>query len=226
MRLKEAKKPTDQDFSPPSSSVLGHFLFSPQMVIASLLRKSDYLAFLSGAVQHPNGFLFCLCIAIRLRLPYRHLFLSEKLTKELLSMHMHSLNWLAILLAAISTMLLGFLWYSPLLFAKAWTREMGYDPNDKSKMDEMRRNAGPAYAGSFVAGLLSAVTLALILHGMRAESVHFGMMASFHIWLGFVATVQFTGALFAKQSMKLFAINTGYQLVCYLVMGAILVLWK
>lgn len=141
-------------------------------------------------------------------------------------MHMHSLNWLAILVAAMSTMILGFLWYSPLLFAKAWTREMGYDPNDKAKMDEMRKSAGPAYAGSFAASLLTAFTLALILHGMRAESLHFGVMASFHIWLGFVATVQFTGALFTKQSMKLFAINTGYQLVCYLVMGAILVLWK
>jgi Protein of unknown function (DUF1761) len=141
-------------------------------------------------------------------------------------MHMHSLNWLAILVAAISTMVLGFLWYSPLLFAKAWTREMGYDPNDKAKMDEMRKSAGPAYAGSFVASLISAFTLALILHGMRADSLHFGLMASFHIWLGFVATVQFTGALFAKQSMKLFAINTGYQLVCFLAMGAILVLWK
>ncbi len=141
-------------------------------------------------------------------------------------MHMHSLNWLAILVAAIATMILGFLWYSPLLFAKAWTREMGYDLNDKAKMDEMRKSAGPAYAGSLAASLLSAFTLALILHGIRADSLHFGVMASFHIWLGFVATVQFTGALFAKQSMRLFAINTGYQLVCFLVMGAILVLWK
>ena len=141
-------------------------------------------------------------------------------------MHMHSLNWLAILGAAIATMILGFLWYSPLLFAKAWTREMGYDLNDKAKMDEMRKSAGPAYAGSLAASLLSAFTLALILHGIRADSLHFGVMASFHIWLGFVATVQFTGALFAKQSMKLFAINTGYQLVCYLVMGTILALWK
>jgi len=139
---------------------------------------------------------------------------------------MHSLNWLAILVAAIATMILGFLWYSPLLFAKAWTREMGYDLNDKAKMDEMRKSAGPAYAGSLAASLLSAFTLALILHGIRADSLHFGVMASFHIWLGFVATVQFTGALFAKQSMRLFAINTGYQLVCFLVMGAILVLWK
>jgi hypothetical protein len=141
-------------------------------------------------------------------------------------MHMHSLNWLAVLVAGISTMVVGFLWYSPLLFAKPWMREMGYDPNDKAKTDEMKKTAGPAYGGSFVAGLLSAFTLALILHGLRAEDLHFGIMASFHIWLGFVATVQFTGALFMKQSMKLFAINTGYQLVCYLVMGSILTLWK
>ena len=141
-------------------------------------------------------------------------------------MHMHSLNWLAVLVAAISTMVVGFLWYSPLLFAKPWMREMGYDPNDKAKTDEMKKTAGPAYAGSMVAGLLSAFTLALILHGLRAEDLHFGIMASFHIWLGFVATVQFTGALFMKQSMKLFAINTGYQLVCYLVMGAILTVWR
>jgi hypothetical protein len=46
------------------------------------------------------------------------------------------------------------------------------------------------------------------------------------VWLGFVATVQLTGALFTKQSMKLFAINTGYQLVCYLAMGAILGAWQ
>jgi hypothetical protein len=52
-------------------------------------------------------------------------------------MHMHSLNWLAILAAAISTMIVGFLWYSPLLFAKAWMREMGYDPNDKARMEAL-----------------------------------------------------------------------------------------
>ena len=141
-------------------------------------------------------------------------------------MHMHNLNWLAILVAAISTMVVGFLWYSPVLFAKPWMREMGYDPSDKARVAEMQKSAGPAYAGSFAAGLLSAFTLALILHGLRAEDLHFGLMVGFHVWLGFVATVQLTGALFMKQSMKLFAINTGYQLVCYLVMGAILTAWK
>ena len=141
-------------------------------------------------------------------------------------MRFHHLNWLAILVAAISTMVVGFLWYSPMLFAKAWMREMGYDPNDKAKIQEMQKSAGPAYAGSFLASLLSAFTLALILHGMREGNLHLGLTLGFHVWLGFVATVQLTGALFMKQSMKLFAINTGYQLVCYLVMGATLAVWQ
>jgi hypothetical protein len=61
---------------------------------------------------------------------------------------------------------------------------------------------------------------------MNAHNLEYGLLIGSHVWLGFVATVQLTGALFMKQSMKLFAINTGYQLVCYLAMSAILTLWR
>jgi hypothetical protein len=141
-------------------------------------------------------------------------------------MHLHHINLLAVLVAAIATMVVGFLWYSPLLFAKPWMREMGYDPNDKAKMEEMKKSAGPAYGGSFLASLVSAFILALFLHWLRVESLHVGLMVGFHVWLGFVATVQFTSALFTKQSMKLLSINTCYQLVCYLAMAAILACWN
>jgi uncharacterized protein DUF1761 len=140
--------------------------------------------------------------------------------------HMHNLNLLAVLVAAISTMLVGFLWYSPILFAKPWMREMGYDPEDKTKTKEMQKSAGPAYLGSFVASLVSAFILALFFHWVHVQSLDLGLVVAFHVWLGFVATVQFTGVLFMKQSMKLFAINTGYQLACYLAMGAILSVWR
>src|SRR5258708_19624332 len=100
-------------------------------------------------------------------------------------MHMHSLNWLAILVAAISTMVIGFLWYSPLLFAKPWMKEMGYDPSDKAKTEEMKKNAGPAYGGSFFASLISPFTPALILHRLRAVDPHFPFLASFPIFLRF-----------------------------------------
>ena len=141
-------------------------------------------------------------------------------------MHMHDINLLAVLAAAISAMIIGFVWYSPMLFAKRWTREMGYDPNDKAKMQEMQKSAGPAYLGSFIASLVSAFILALFFHWLHVQSLELGLLVGFHVWLGFVATVQLTGVLFMKQSMTLFAINTGYQLVCYLAMGTILAAWR
>ena len=78
---------------------------------------------------------------------------------------------------------------------------------------------------AFVASLVSAFVLALFFHWLRVSGIHYGLVTSFHVWLGFVATVQFTDALFQKKSMKLFAINTGFQLLCFLVMGAILASW-
>ncbi len=141
-------------------------------------------------------------------------------------MHLHNLNLLAVLVAGISTMVVGFLWYSPILFAKPWMREMGYDLEDKAKMEATRKSAGPAYMGSFIASLVSAFILALFLHWLHVQDLQLGLLVAFHVWLGFVATVQLTGVLFMKQSMKLFAINTGYQLACYLAMGAILTVWK
>ena len=141
-------------------------------------------------------------------------------------MRMHNLNLLAVLVAAISTMVVGFLWYSPILFAKPWMREMGYDPDDKAKTKEMQKSAGPAYLGSFIASLVSAFILALFFHWLHVKSLNLGLLVAFHVWLGFVATVQLSGVLFMKQSLKLFAMNTGYQLACYLSMGAILTVWR
>jgi putative transposase len=50
--------------------------------------------------------------------------------------------------------------------------------------------------------------------------------AGLAVWLGFVTTVQLTNSLFSRQPAKLYAINTGYQLVCYLAMGAIMGAWR
>lgn len=127
-----------------------------------------------------------------------------------------------VLIAAISTMVVGFIWYSPLLFAKPWTVLMGYDPNDKAKMDEMRQGAGKLYGLAFLASVVSAFVLAKIIAITTVNSALYGMKIGFAVWLGFVTTVQLTDMLFGRRPQKLYLINTGYQLTCFLVMGAIL----
>lgn len=132
---------------------------------------------------------------------------------------------LAVLVAAISSMVLGFLWYSPILFARPWTRLMGYDPDDKAKLAEMQKGAGKMYGFAFVGSLLSAIVLAKVIDVTSVNTIPYGMKIGAAVWLGFVTTVQLTGTLFAKQPIKLYLINTGYQLVCYVVMGGILAVW-
>ena len=131
----------------------------------------------------------------------------------------------AVALAGVATMVIGFLWYSPLLFARPWMVAMGYDPDDKARIAEMQKSAGPMYGISLLASLISAFVLAKVLVGMTIYSALYGMKIGFAVWLAFVATVQLTDKMFGQRPMKLFLINTGYQLVCYLVMGAILGKW-
>src|SRR5437868_13928366 len=140
-------------------------------------------------------------------------------------MEFMSVNLWSVLVAAIATMAIGFLWYSPILFARPRMVLMGYDPDDKAKLAEMQKGAGKIYGITFVATLVSAAVLAKIIDITSVITVFYGMKVGFAIWLGFVATVQLTGALFTKQPMKLFLINTGYQMVCYMAMGAILARW-
>ena len=69
-------------------------------------------------------------------------------------MHFMGVNLFAVLVSALATMVAGFVWYSPALFARPWTILMGYDPDDKAKLAEMQKSAGPSYAMSLVASIL------------------------------------------------------------------------
>jgi len=140
-------------------------------------------------------------------------------------MRLLDVNLIPVFVAAIATMIVGFLWYSPLLFAHPWMRLMGYDPNDKAKLEQMRQGAGKLYGMSFLASLASAFVLAKIIDVTTVDTVAYGMKIGLAVWLGFVATVQLTDTLFGRKPPRLYLINTGYQLVCYLVMGAIIAKW-
>lgn len=140
-------------------------------------------------------------------------------------MYFMEVNLWAVLAAAIACMVIGFLWYSPLLFAKPWMIAMGFNPEDKAKIAEMQKGAGPMYGIAMLASLLSAFLLGKIIYHLAIATALYGMKVGFAVWIAFVMTVQLTDKMFSHRPIKLFLINTGYQLVCYLAMGAILGRW-
>jgi hypothetical protein len=136
-----------------------------------------------------------------------------------------NLNVWAVLVAGAATMVIGFLWYSPLLFARPWMIAMGYDPDDKGKLEEIRKGAGLMYGITLLGSLLAAFVLGKIVYSLTIDTALYGMKIALAVWAAFVLTVQLTDQMFGRRPFKLFLINTGYQLACYLVMGAILGKW-
>lgn len=134
-----------------------------------------------------------------------------------------AINLVAILVAAIANMVIGFIWYGP-LFGRQWMDLMGLDIN---KIKSMKMNANKAYIISFIGALLMAYVLA---HASTYAAAYYAefpklvayLMTAFWSWLGFVMIVQLGSVLFENKPTKLFILNTGYQLVSLLVMGAIL----
>jgi surface polysaccharide O-acyltransferase-like enzyme len=132
-------------------------------------------------------------------------------------------NYLAVLVAAILNMIIGALWYSPGLFGKSWMQLAGIKPEDAQKRaGGMQR----AYGLMFVASLLIAYALARVLWYAKAGSAGGGAMIGLLAWVGFVATTHGANYLFEGKPFRLYGINTGYSLVSFIVMGALLGIWR
>jgi hypothetical protein len=140
-------------------------------------------------------------------------------------MKLTGVNLFAVLTAAVAALSLGILWYSRFLFGRPWMRFMGYAPDDPAQQRDMRRQAWQLYRLAFVASLLTAFVLGEVVRITTANTVLHGMKVGVSMWLGFVTTVQFTQKLFSCKPTKLYLIDTGYQLACFLVMGAMIAAW-
>lgn len=131
-------------------------------------------------------------------------------------------NYVVVLIAAVSNMAVGFLWYSPILFGKPWMKLMGIS-DEQAK--GMKTKANKAYAISSIGALIMAYVLAGVLGYLGTGTVTDAIQTGFWLWLGFVAPVMFTSVLFENKPVKLYAINAGYQLASLVTMAIILTLW-
>ncbi len=129
-----------------------------------------------------------------------------------------NINYLAVLVAALSAFLIGGLWYGP-LFGKAWQKEIALS-------DEEIKKSNPAiiFGGSFILTFISAFNLAFFL-GPKSGLV-LGLISGAMTGLFFVTAFLGVIYLFERKSIKLFFINGGYIFVTFSIMGLIIGVWK
>ena len=130
-----------------------------------------------------------------------------------------TINWLAVVVCVIASMVSGFIWYHPRLFFPAWWSGIG-------KSGEPGNPNPLIYVFTLIAAFLQAVFVALMLNTMGITTVAAGALAGFMLWLGFVAPTNLVNKLFAGHGFKVWAIEAGNHLLNFLLFGAILGAWR
>lgn len=137
------------------------------------------------------------------------------------------INYLAVLLAAVASMVLGFLWYGP-LFGKTWMALSGMTQEtiDAGKARGMNKQYAAAFTGSVVMSYVLAHAIIFASGFLGTYGVSAGLTAGFWNWLGFVAPVTLGVVLWEGKPWKSWVLNNGYYLVSLLSMGMILAAWQ
>lgn len=130
------------------------------------------------------------------------------------------INYLAVATAAVSTFILGALWYSPALFGKAWMKENGFTDDDMKK-----GNMAKTFGFSFIFALVMAFNLATFLADDKTD-MSWGMTAGALAGFGWVFMGIAVIALFEMRSWKYIFINGGYHVLSFIIMGAIIGAWR
>ncbi len=138
------------------------------------------------------------------------------------------INYWAILVSAVASMVVGSVWYGP-LFGKLWMSLSGMSAD---KMGAAKKKGmTQSYVLMFVGSLITAYVLSHFITYANAfapssSAINGGMQAAFWAWLGFIAPVTLGTVLWEGKSWNLWILNNGHMLLSLLITGAILGGWR
>lgn len=136
------------------------------------------------------------------------------------------INYWAVLVATVGSMVVGSLWYTPKTFGKRWAKLAGVD------IDNPNLTAAPAWMPIVVGALMSFIT-AWVLAGAIAIAWHFyagsflvaAIVTAIALWAGLTAARFITHDAFEGRPTALTTLNIGHELVTVLVMAIIIGVW-
>ena len=155
-----------------------------------------------------------------------------------------NINWIAILLAALSTLVVGFIWYNPKVFGNIWMKEAGLKEEDMKGVNMVK-----TFSLSIVyAFLISFILQMMVIHqfgalgmvggdpskalpsynafmadyGTAFRTFKHGALHGFMAGLFMILPIIGTGALYERRSFKYVMISGGYWIVSFIIMGGII----
>jgi hypothetical protein len=158
------------------------------------------------------------------------------------------INFLALFVAALSTLVVGFIWYNPKVFGTIWMKESGMT-EEKMKGGNMLLTFGVSLLYAF---FISLILQMLTIHqfgalgmvggdpsiakpsyeafmadyGTAFRSFKHGALHGFMTGLFLVLPVIGTNALYERRSFKYTLVTGGFWIVCFMIMGGIICAWK
>jgi hypothetical protein len=134
-----------------------------------------------------------------------------------------TVNYIAVVIAAVSAIVLGFLWYGP-FFGKPWMKALGITKESQEKL--MKSGMGQTYMLMTLTTLVKAFVLAALLGSLAVMTSAAAVSAAFIIWLGISVPLIMGDQLWLQKPWNLFVINASYELVSLGIMSVILVMWR
>jgi hypothetical protein len=133
------------------------------------------------------------------------------------------INFAQLGVIALANFVLGWLWYSPLLFAKPWSKAIGMDMN--RKMTEAEKKKMPMlFGGAIISSFALSFVLQVLVHSTGAQDFASGAMAGLLGWLGFSLPFGL-GTLWEGRKGIVVLINLGNYIVSTVIFAGILGAW-
>lgn len=132
---------------------------------------------------------------------------------------MVEINYVAVVVAGVAAMVVGFLWYGP-VFGKQWMALMGMTPPA-----EKPAGMNKLYAIAFVGALLTAYVMAHFVELLNVSDMNGAVELAFWAWAGFMVPLQMSKALWESRSWTLVGLNAGHDIVQLAIVTSILATW-
>lgn len=157
------------------------------------------------------------------------------------------MNWIAILVAAFSTLIIGFIWYHPKVFGTIWMKEAGMT-EEKMKGSNMALIFGMSIIYAFLIGVvlqfltihqwgahgmiggktteaLPSYNAFMADYGTAFRTFKHGALHGFLTGLLLILPVIGTNSLYERRSFKYTLVTSGFWIVCFMLMGGIICSW-